>query len=260
VAFVAITVNVYAVPLVSPVTVMGLAAPFAVILPGVEVTVYPVIADPPLLVGAVNVTVARAFPAVAVPIVGAPGPVEGVTEFEGELGKLLPVAFVAITVKVYAVPLVSPVTVIGLVEPVPVILPGVEVAVYPVIADPPLLAGAVNVTIACALPAVAIPIVGVPGTVEGVTEFEAALAGLFPLAFVAITVKVYAVPLVSPVTIMGLAAPFAVILPGVEVTMYPVIPELSAGAVKVIVAWAFPAVATTFVGAFSIVVNEISAP
>jgi hypothetical protein len=32
--------------------------PVLVILPGVEVTVYPVIADPPLLAGAVNVTVA----------------------------------------------------------------------------------------------------------------------------------------------------------------------------------------------------------
>jgi hypothetical protein len=117
-------------------------------LPGLEVTVYPVIADPPLLAGAVNATEAWAFPFVAVPIVGAPGTVEGVTEFEAALGKLLPVAFVAITVKVYAVPLVSPVTIIGLAVPVLVILPGVEVTVYPVIADPPLLAGAVNVTVA----------------------------------------------------------------------------------------------------------------
>ena len=74
-----------------------------VILPGFEVTVYPVIGDPPLLAGAVNVIVACAFPFVAVPIVGAPGTVEGavgVTEFEAELGKLLPLAFVATTVKV----------------------------------------------------------------------------------------------------------------------------------------------------------------
>src|ERR1035437_7765752 len=118
------------------------------ILPGVEVTVYPVIADPPLLAGAVNVTETWASPSVAVPIVGAPGTVEGVTEFEAELGKLLPLAFVATTVKVYAVPLVRPVTVIGLEEPVRVIVPGFEVTVYPVITDPPLLAGAVNVTVA----------------------------------------------------------------------------------------------------------------
>jgi hypothetical protein len=79
------------------------------------------------------------------------------------------------------------------------------------------------------------------------------------LAFVAITVKVYAVPLVSPVTVIGLVVPVAVILPGVEVTVNPVIP-VPAGAVKVTVAWAFPAVATIFVGAASCVVNVSSFP
>jgi hypothetical protein len=130
------------------------------------------------------------LPFVAVPIVGAPGTVAGVTEFEAELSKLLPLAFVAITVKVYAVPLVRPDTVIGLPEPVPVKPPELEVTVYPVIAEPPLLAGAVNVTVASAFPGVAVPIVGAPGIVDGVTEFEAELAKLLPLAFVAITVKV----------------------------------------------------------------------
>jgi len=101
-------------------------------LPGLDVTVYPVIAEPPLLVGAVNVIEAWAFPAVAVPIVGAPGTVVGgvgVTEFEGELAGLLPIAFVAITVKAYEVPLVKPVTVIGLADPVPVKLPGFDVTI-----------------------------------------------------------------------------------------------------------------------------------
>ena len=41
------------------------------------------------------------------------------------------------------------------------------------IALPPLLAGAVKVTDACALPAVAVPMVGAPGTVTGVTLLEA---------------------------------------------------------------------------------------
>jgi hypothetical protein len=86
---------------VRPDTVIGLAEPVPAILPGLEVTVYPVIAEPPLLSGAVKVTVARAFPAVAVPIVGAPGTVvaDGVTEFEAELATLMPFAFVAVTVK-----------------------------------------------------------------------------------------------------------------------------------------------------------------
>ena len=73
---------------------------------------------------------------------------------------------------------------------VPVRFDGDDVAVYDVMAEPPLLAGAVNVTVACALPAVAVPIVGAPGTVAGVTLFEAAEAGPVPSAFVAVTVKV----------------------------------------------------------------------
>jgi hypothetical protein len=40
------------------------------------------------------------------------------------------------------------VTVIGLAEPVAVKPPGLEVSVYPVIIEPPLLPGAVNVIVA----------------------------------------------------------------------------------------------------------------
>lgn len=54
---------------------------------------------------------------------------EGVTLFDDEDDCELPFALVAVTVNVYAVPDVSPVTVIGLDAPVPVILPGDEVAV-----------------------------------------------------------------------------------------------------------------------------------
>jgi hypothetical protein len=67
------------------------------------------------------------------------------------------------------VPTVNPVTVIGDPEPVAVIPPELAVTVYPVIAEPPLSAGAVKVTVALALePAVAVPIVGAPGTVFGI--------------------------------------------------------------------------------------------
>ena len=60
-----------------------------------------------------------------------------------------------------------------------------------------------NDTIACPLPAVAVPIVGALGTVDGVTEFEAADDELTPFMFVAVTVNVYAVPLVRPVIVIG---------------------------------------------------------
>ena len=71
------------------------------------------------------------------------------------------------------------------------------------IAEPPFPAGALNVTVACAFPAIAMPMTGAPGTVAGVTALEAEDAGPLPTALVAITVKVYDVPLVRPVTVMG---------------------------------------------------------
>jgi hypothetical protein len=78
----------------------------------------------------------------------------------------------------------------GLDAPEPVRLPGLEVTVYPVIVKPPLLAGALKLTVALALPPLALPIVGAPGTPAGVTEFEAAEAALTPAPLVAVTVQV----------------------------------------------------------------------
>jgi len=79
---------------------------------------------------------------------------------------------------------------IGDVAEVAVMPPGDDVAVYPVIAEPPLLAGAVNATDADPVPAVAVPMVGAPATVIGVTLLLAALAALAPTALVAVTVDV----------------------------------------------------------------------
>ncbi len=57
-------------------------------------------ADPPFEVGAVQETVAVVLPGVAVPMVGAPGTVGTVTEFDGGDEALVPTALVAVTVKV----------------------------------------------------------------------------------------------------------------------------------------------------------------
>jgi hypothetical protein len=56
IAFVAVTVNVYDVPAVKPLTVIGDELPVAVTPPGLDVTVYWVIAEPPLFAGALNDT------------------------------------------------------------------------------------------------------------------------------------------------------------------------------------------------------------
>jgi len=104
--FVATTVNVYAVPFVSPPTTMLVAlAPFTVaVLPsGLDAAVYDRIALPPLDPGSVQLTVACPFPATALTPVGAPGTVAGaagVTAADGVDSALLPTLFVATTVKV----------------------------------------------------------------------------------------------------------------------------------------------------------------
>jgi len=108
----------------------------------------------------------------------------------------VPAEFVAVTVNVYAVLVVNPVTVIALLHVaevnVPVLLPGFDVAVYVVIVAPPLDPGAVQATVTdVALATVAVPIVGAPDTVAtGVTEFDAADAADTPVVFVAVTVNV----------------------------------------------------------------------
>ena len=103
--------------------------------------------------------------------------------------------------------------------------------------DPPFV-GAVNVRDATvSLVLVAVPIVGVSGTVVAVIELEAGPEkGEVPLALVAVAVKVYDVLDCKPVTVNG-DDPVAVKLPGEDVTAYDVtLPPPVAAAVAVIVA------------------------
>ena len=116
----------------------------------------------------------------------------------------------AVTVNVYAVPFVSPATVAKVAnqETTADFPPGDAVTVYPVTADPPSPAGAVQDTTAWASPAVAKTLRGASGTTIGafgVTAIETAEADDVPTRLVAITVNVYAVPLVSPATVTVVA-------------------------------------------------------
>ncbi len=58
------------------------------------------------------------------------------------------------------------------------------------IAEPPFDAGGVKATETCPLPAVAVPMVGMPGALAAVTEFEGAEPAPVPAALVAVTEKV----------------------------------------------------------------------
>jgi hypothetical protein len=105
---------------------------------------------------------------------------------------------------------------------------GELVTVYNTILSPPSVAGGENDTVTCwsFSPIVyytATTLVGAPGTVAGgaagVYDADATEATLLPIAFLAVTVNVYAVPLVKPVIVIGDALPVAVNNPGALVTV-----------------------------------------
>ena len=99
-ALVALTVNVYGVPSVRPVTVQRSGPDVHVhVLPsGVEVTVYPVIALPPLEAGGDHARTACPSPGTAATPVGAPGTDRGVTGADGLEDGPVPTMVVALTV------------------------------------------------------------------------------------------------------------------------------------------------------------------
>jgi len=227
---------VYVVLNVSPLTVIG-EVPVPVMLPGEDVAVY-VIGPSPKYVGGVKATVAvLELAAVAVPIVGALGiPYGVVTLLLAALAGPVPKEVVPVTVNVYVAPLVRPLTVIGEV-PVPVMLPGEDVAVY-VIGPSPKYVGGVKATVAVLiLVAVAVPIVGALGIPDGVvTLLLAVLVGPVPPGVAPLTVNVYVAPFVRPLTVIG-EVPVPVMLPGEDVAVYVIDPApKSVGGVKATVA------------------------
>lgn len=107
--FSATTVKVYDVPLDKPVTVQEVAPEVVqVFAPGDEVTVKPVIGEPPFEAGTLHEIAASVFPGVATTLVGASGIVRGVIAVDARDEAELPAALSATTVKVYAVPLANP--------------------------------------------------------------------------------------------------------------------------------------------------------
>jgi hypothetical protein len=112
-----------------------------------------------------------------------------------------PTGEVAVTVKEYVVRRVRPSIehVVALV--VQLSPPGEATDVYDVMANPPSLEGAVQLTAADPLPVTAVTPVGAPGTVAGIATFEIPGVADEPRLLLATTLKVYEVPLVRPVTV-----------------------------------------------------------
>lgn len=180
--------------MVRPVTVHVNVVPLGVVQvwPPLDVTVYLVIGEPPLSAGGVQVTTDEAFwPDVAFTLSGAVGGPDGTAGAEAADAGPVPIAFVAVTVNVYGVPLVSPVTVQVRAPVVVHAWPPLEVTVYPVIVRPPVELGAVQVTTDCVLPLdVAVTPVGAPGVVAGTMPVEGDDAVPVPEPLVAVTVNV----------------------------------------------------------------------
>ena len=82
----------------------------------------------PGFAGASQVTYAAVSPGVALTLVGGPQ-AHGTTAFDGADGKPVPVALVAVTVKVYETPGVSPLTSVDVLLVVTVMPPGELVTV-----------------------------------------------------------------------------------------------------------------------------------
>jgi hypothetical protein len=117
-------------PFVRLSTVHDRVAVVQVRLPGLAVTVYPLIAAPPVVVGAFHDTTETPFALeVAVTLVGAPGAAAGFAGADAVEAVPVPDALVAVTVNVYATPLVRPSTAHEVVELVQILPPGLEVTV-----------------------------------------------------------------------------------------------------------------------------------
>ena len=85
---------------------------------------------------------------------------------------------------------------------------------------PPLLEGAVQVTLAEVVEATVAPTaVGAPGRPSGMRALLGGEAGEVPRALVAVTVKVYDDPWVRPVTVQLVVDVVQVKPPGLEVTV-----------------------------------------
>ena len=198
--------------MVRPGTTIGLARPATLTLPGVAVTVYPVIDAPPVNTGAVNATVAWRSPAVAVPIVGAAGTTALTLNERLTCGAAKYDALPDWSALMVQVPTLTNVN-----------APPLVMVQTAVVAD-------VNVTVnpesALALNVGVVPKFCAPGLLKmmvcaavGVTLFDAAEAEPVPAELVAVTVNEYATPLVRPVTVRGLERPVPVAPPGFAVTV-----------------------------------------
>lgn len=199
--------------------------------PGVEIAVNETIGSP-LEAPAFQLTITSRSPRTAVTLAGDEGTPAGFMEALSGDGNESPTAFVATTVIMYVTPFVRPEIVQLVLTAVQSLPPGVAVARYPVIAEPPSDVGAFHEIKASPSPRIAVTPVGGIDSAAGVTALDADEKTEAPTALKALTVNVYCTPFVSPVTVQDKPEVVQVIESGVDVTMYDVTeaPLLDVGA------------------------------
>ena len=122
-------------------------------------------------------------------------------------GTLSPLRLVAITRQLTGLPLARPATTMG--EEIPVLLDMPHVAVYALIATPPVCAGGVNCTLTEAFPAVAMPMIGASANAAAMLIENACAAGAPMLLFAVIMPEIFAttllgIPLITPLLLSRL--------------------------------------------------------
>ena len=149
-----------------------------------------------MFAGAVNEIVTWPSPAATVRPVGAFGTVDGVAAGEARDSPDVPIPLVAVTLNVYGEPFVSPVisqfrsgaTVTQL--PDTILFEEYAVTVYPIIAEPLLLMGASQETVARAFAATAVTLIGTDGAAMIAASEEAVDGEEVPAMLVAVTLNV----------------------------------------------------------------------
>jgi hypothetical protein len=145
---------------------------------------------------------------------GALGRPTGTTYTDPELRALVPTLLVALTEKLYASPLVRPVTIIGFEEPVCTTVSFafvlfVAVTVYEEGASPPLFHTVNDTTEWASSKRVPETLMGALGALAGVTNPATLALALRTKPFVACTSMLYPLPLRRPPTTIGLVVPVA---------------------------------------------------
>ena len=147
-----------------------------------------------MFAGEENTTAISPFPAVIAGAAGRPGSAFGTTAADAGDDGPGPLPFVALTLHVYDLPFVNPVTVIGDEAPTTLALAtppfdDTHFTVNPVIAEPPS-DGATNDTTICPAVATTVGAAGAAGSEPSTTAADGEEAGPSPLTFDANTVHV----------------------------------------------------------------------